>query len=97
MGADVACSVNQLAAAVAEAMGVAPALRHFPARNEVKHAFSSHEKAHRILGAPAAPVSLREGLARMAAWARRAGPRESQPFKHIEILKNLPKAWVTGV
>jgi len=43
------------------------------------------------------PVSLEDGLARMAAWARRVGPRASGTFGQIEILRNLPSAWAEAV
>jgi len=81
-----------LAAEVARAMGATADLRHLPARNEVMHAYASHEKASRVFQYHA-QTSLTAGLARMAAWARAAGSRESQPFRGIEIERGLPSAW----
>jgi len=92
VGADEPYSINVLAAEVARAMGVTADLRHLPARNEVMHAYASHEKASRVFKYQA-QTSLADGLARMAGWAKAAGSRESQPFKGIEILRGLPSAW----
>jgi UDP-glucose 4-epimerase len=47
----------------------------------------------RIFG-PRTPVSLEDGLARMADWVKDHGARTSQKFKHIEVNKNFPKAWL---
>ncbi|HEY0997837.1 MAG TPA: NAD-dependent epimerase/dehydratase family protein [Gemmatimonadaceae bacterium] len=92
IGADTPYSINQLIRVVGEAFGVAPAVKHLEARNEVVHAYSTHEKAQRIFGGGPA-VTLEEGIARMAAWARRAGARSSSRFEGIELVKNLPPAW----
>jgi UDP-glucose 4-epimerase len=93
VGADSPYSVNDLAKAVAEAMGVKPEIVHLEARKEVAHAYSSHEKCHRILGEP--PMTpLAEGLQRMARWAQAVGPRRSHSFGLIEIAKNLPPSWL---
>jgi UDP-glucose 4-epimerase len=92
IGADQPCSVNDLASAVARAMGVPPCITHLPARHEVVHAYSSHEKLRRIFGGR--PVcELGEGLERMARWARRHGARTGQVFDNIEVKRNLPAAW----
>jgi UDP-glucose 4-epimerase len=92
IGADRPCSVNDLAAAVAQAMGVPPDVRHFPARNEVQHAYSTHDKVRRVFGERRLH-DLDEGLARMAAWVRAQGARTSQKFGHIEVSRNLPAVW----
>jgi UDP-glucose 4-epimerase len=92
IGADQPYSVNELARVVSRAFGVEPNVRHLEPRHEVVHAYSSHEKATRILGA-AAGTSLEEGVARMAAWARTAGARSGRDFEAIEVWKNLPPAW----
>lgn len=92
VGADVPCSVGDLAAIVADALGVPLAARHEPARNEVQHAWASHEKVRRVFDPPP-PVPLAEGIARMAEWVRRAGVRESAPFSAIEVARGLPPIW----
>ncbi|MCC6188058.1 MAG: NAD-dependent epimerase/dehydratase family protein [Anaerolineales bacterium] len=92
VGADVPYSVNQLARAVMQALGREVPLNHLPARNEVKHAYSSHAKFAEYFPAGAA-CPLEGGLAAMAAWALRAGPRQSREFGEIEIERNLPPSW----
>jgi UDP-glucose 4-epimerase len=94
LGSDESHSLNELAALVARAMGVAPAVVHLPARHEVQHAHATHDKARRVFGTR--PVtSLEEGLAHMAAWARTYGARPSSTFTEIEISRNLPLSWRT--
>jgi len=78
---------------VAEEMGVAPHLAHVPARNEVQHAYSSHDKAKQVLGA-GSRYALPEGLARMAAWVRRVGARSTPLFQNIEVAEKLPSVWL---
>jgi len=92
VGADQPYSVNQLADEVARAMGASADVRHLPARNEVMHAYASHEKASRVFKSQAS-TGLRDGLTRMAAWAKGVGSRQSQPFRGIEIQRGLPSAW----
>ena len=93
VGADQHYSVNQLANSVAVAMGVQPNVVHLPARNEVVHAYSSHEKIRRVFG-DRSLVSLDEGLCRMAEWVRQHGARTSKKFENIEVTRNFPKAWL---
>ncbi|MEW6405987.1 MAG: NAD-dependent epimerase/dehydratase family protein [Chloroflexota bacterium] len=93
VGADTPYTVNELAETVTRAMGVESQIKHLPARNEVKVAYSSHSKVERIFGA-VTPVGLEEGVCKMAAWVKEHGARKSQKFKHIEISKNFPSAWL---
>ncbi len=93
VGADQACSVKRLAESVARAMGVKPDIAYVSARNEVFHAYSSHEKVRRVFGERPL-VGLDEGLGAMAAWVRRHGARTSKQFEGIEIAKNFPQAWL---
>lgn len=92
IGADKPYTVNELAEVVGREFGIEPNIKYLTARNEVLHAYSSHEKAHRIFG-EATGISLEEGIARMAAWARRVGARQSQEFENIEITEKLPDGW----
>jgi UDP-glucose 4-epimerase len=94
IGADTPYSVNELALQVSKAMGVEPNLAHLPARNEVLNAYSSHEKIRRIFG-ERTPVTLEDGLSRMAEWVQSHGARMSQKFKDIEVMKNFPRAWLS--
>lgn len=93
VGADQPYSVNELAQAIAKAMGVKPEIKHMPARSEVIDAYSTHTKVDRIFG-KRTPTSLDDGLARMAAWVKIHGARQSQKFKNIEVTKNFPAAWL---
>lgn len=92
IGADKPYSVNELASVVAHQFNVTPDISYLKARNEVMHAYSSHEKAHRIFGAGSG-IDLNEGIARMAKWAKVVGARKGQEFSNIEINKNLPEGW----
>lgn len=93
VGADQPWSVNDLADLVRREMGDPehPVVHH-EARKEVLHAFSDHAKLARVFGA-GNPLPLPEGVARMCAWAREHGPRETPPFTGIEVEKNLPPSW----
>jgi UDP-glucose 4-epimerase len=93
IGADKPYSVNALATCIAQAMGVAPDIVHVPARNEVMHAYSAHDKIDRVFG-DRPKTSLEDGLQRMAEWVKQHGARQSKKFDNIEIEKNFPKAWL---
>jgi len=93
VGADVPCTVKELAQEVCAVFGLPGRLRFLPARNEVQHAYSSHEKLRSVFG-PAPQTTLKEGLRRMADWARKVGPGRSKEFSEIEILQGLPPAWL---
>ena len=94
IGADQPYSVNELAEAIARAMGCEPNINHVPPRNEVQHAYSSHAKVMRVFGQREL-FSLDEGLARMATWVKAHGARESKKFDQIEVEKNFPRAWIS--
>ena len=93
VGADTPYSVLTLAESVAKAMGVKADIKHLPARNEVVHAFSSHEKVQRHFGRLIRNVPLDDGIARMAAWVKTHGARAGKPFNGIEVPRNLPPSW----
>ena len=93
VGADTPYSVNELARVVGSALGVEPTIRYLPPRNEVLHAYATHEKARRFLGATQ-PVSLGDGIERMAKWARVVGARRAKRFENIEIMRKLPPVWL---
>ena len=92
VGADTPYSVNRLAEEIGKVFGKEPKLNHLEARNEVQHAYSSHEKVRKFFPSPD-EVSLETGLRKMAEWAKDHGPRESSEFGEIEIEKNLPPSW----
>jgi UDP-glucose 4-epimerase len=97
VGADKPYSVNELATVVAKAMGAKSQIKHLVARNEVVHAYSAHMKVQKYFGDLIKNVPLEEGVARMAAWAKKAGARQGKPFEGIEVRKNLPPSWAALV
>lgn len=92
IGADKPYTVNDLATVVCKEFGVSADINYLAARNEVLHAYSDHTKAHGVFGDPTG-IDLAEGIARMAAWARKVGARQSQEFSNIEITEKLPDGW----
>jgi UDP-glucose 4-epimerase len=95
VGADVPCTVNQLARTVARTMGTECRVVQLEPRNEVKVAFSNHSKADRVFGTRD-KVPLEEGVRQMAEWAKAYGPRTSTFFDDIEITRNLPLSWAAA-
>ncbi len=93
VGADRPYTVNDLATAVAHAMGAPATVTHLPPRHEAMSAYSSHDKIRKIFG-ERPPHTLGQGLERMAAWAKRHGARQSHPFADIEVTKNFPAGWL---
>ncbi len=92
LGSDQVYTINHLARVVGKAFAREPVISYLPERPEVKHAYASHEKAERVFGRSAG-VPLAEGIARMAAWARVQGPRQSRAFAGVEVSRNLPMSW----
>jgi UDP-glucose 4-epimerase len=93
IGADRPCTVLELAHEIAHAFGTPPNLRHLDPRNEVVHAYSSHDKLRRAFPDLPAPIPLAEGVRRMAEWVKRSGPRPPVEFENIEVTRNLPPSW----
>lgn len=93
IGADTPVSVKTLAEVTCEAMGSAININYLEARNEVVHAYASHDKVRDFFDLPDTEVSVEEGIGKMAAWAREHGPRQSGRFGEIEVLQNMPPSW----
>jgi len=92
IGADDVYTVNELAEKVCELMGVELKIRYLDERNEVKHAYSSHDKLRKVFNYD--PIySLADGVKNMAEWAKNTGSRQSKHFENIEVRKNIPKSW----
>lgn len=92
VGASHPVSVRELAEIVAEEFEVESNIEFLEARNEVHMAWSDHSKSDRVFG-QVTETSLREGIRRMAAWAKKTGARSSSTFDHIEIEQGLPASW----
>ena len=93
VGADTPYEVRTLAEVIGKEFGVTPKVNFLPERNEVKHAYCSHEKVRKFFPELAAPVSLEEGVHKMGQWALKAGSRAGSIFENIEITRNLPPSW----
>jgi UDP-glucose 4-epimerase len=92
VGGDQPYTVNELARVVSQALGVAPKIQYLAARNEVKHAYATHDKARQFFDVPPA-LTLEAGVARMAAWVKQVGSRATRDFAAIEIPRDLPQGW----
>jgi len=92
VGADIPYSVNELTKVVGKEFGITPQINHQPARNEVQHAYSNHDKVKEFFKYTP-KYSLQEGVHKMAIWARKAGSRKTKKFKNIEIEEKLPPVW----
>ena len=93
IGNDEHYSVNELTKEVVKYMGIDSwDINKLEARNEVKEAYSSHEKSQKILGYET-KISLAEGVKKMAEWAKNKGVMKTSDFGDIEIERNLPEGW----
>jgi UDP-glucose 4-epimerase len=97
VGADQPYTINLLSEVVAKAMGVELRRNYLSARKEVVHAYSSHEKVRKYFGDLVKNVPLEEGVRSMAEWAKRHGSRQGNPFRAIEVMKNIPQWWLDYV
>lgn len=94
IGGDREYSVNELAKTVMKVLNKEQPIRYLTARNEVLHAYSDHTKAKKIFNIKDSDfVDLESGVAKMAAWALKAGPRKTPRFTNIEIYEKLPPVW----
>lgn len=92
VGADLPATVLELAKETARALGLPEVIEHLPARPEVIHAYADHSKARSVFQPPA-PVPLRAGLRRMAAWLATLDPAPPKRFQDIEVPNLLPPSW----
>jgi UDP-glucose 4-epimerase len=93
IGADQHLTVQEAAKEVAKAFNVEPQITYLEARNEVLHAYSTHDKAQRVFSDYIQNVDFKIGVKKMAEWAKKAGARTTPTFKDIEIRKKLPPSW----
>jgi UDP-glucose 4-epimerase len=96
IGADQPHTVLHLAHVVAAEFGVVPEIEFLPERNEVLHAYASHDKVRSTFPLPD-PTPLEVGIGRMAAWARAVGPRSTPEFSAVEVWKAFPAGWESAV
>lgn len=92
IGSDVPFSVNNLAQKVKEHLEVDTEILHLEERNEVIHAYASHQKFKNIFN-PKSTVDIDTGLKEMADWIKLNGAVQSTHFESIEIEKNMPPVW----
>jgi UDP-glucose 4-epimerase len=92
IGADRPYDLNYLARAVAAEMKAEPRIEYLPARQEVQHAFSSHEKVRQYFSCPP-DTALEGGLKAMCHWANSVGARRGKKFANIEIPTGMPPSW----
>jgi UDP-glucose 4-epimerase len=57
------------------------------------HAYADHSKVQQVFKIQSG-YTLKEGLVKMAAWAKTAGSRKSGKFEGIEITEKLPAVWL---
>lgn len=94
VGADTPYTVSQLAETVAKSMGLKKVnVQHLPERKEVKIAYSDHSLSRKVFNIKNKPVTLEDGVKRMAKWVKKEGAKKSKKFKNIEIEENLPPSW----
>lgn len=96
IGADEVYTVNELAKKVSQAMDSKDEIKYLEERNEVKHAYSLHDKVKKIFRYET-KYSLEKGLKNMAKWVKGIGSRKSKKFDNIEVMKNMPKSWLEGI
>lgn len=92
IGGDQAVTVKELALKVGEAMKVNVAIEYLEKREEVIHAYADHSNFNRTF-TPKAPITLTEGLLKMANWVKAHGSKTTKSFTDIEIKTKLPKSW----
>lgn len=97
VGADQPYTIVELAEEVARAFGVRPQIQHLPARKEVVHAFSTHDKVRDVFQ-PRTPLSLQQGIDRMAKWVKARGSMAPVEFRdEIEVSINMPPSWAKKI
>jgi UDP-glucose 4-epimerase len=92
IGADTPYNINQLIEVISKEFDVNTKVNHQPERNEVKHAYSAHQKVNNYFNTQTTH-SLEEGIHNMTIWVKNRGPREGKKFGNIEIQEKLPPIW----
>jgi UDP-glucose 4-epimerase len=92
IGSDTPWPINVVAAWVAQSVGAQTEIVHLPERREVQNVRINHANLEHIFGVRA-ETPIKEGIQRMAAWARTQPLREPKPFAAIEVERGLPEVW----
>lgn len=92
IGADKPYTVLELADIIASSLNVEKNMQFLAARNEVVHAYSTHEKAEKVFNITDTKT-LKDGVSEMVEWSKSHGIRKTSKFTNIEIEKNLPPSW----
>lgn len=92
IGEDTPSSVLELSKIVASAFGVRPQRIFLPHRDEVVYAYSDHLKAKRIFRIKKT-IAIYDGIANMAAWAKKRGPQKPKKLYTVEVADKLPEFW----
>jgi UDP-glucose 4-epimerase len=97
IGADKDYTVKELAYTIMDVLNLKNELRFLPARNEVLNAYSDHSKAKQVFNINENSfTTLKDGIFKMAEWAKKVGFKKSSRFSNIEILEKLPSIWLEG-
>ena len=62
-------------------------------RNEVKIAYSNHDKVKKYFSDLIKNIPLEEGLQRMSKWVDNTQIKDGQKFNNIEVNRNMPPSW----
>ena len=93
LGSEDHVTINKACELVLEVMESSLKPEHYPSRpNEVKLAWCTVEKSKQLLGYET-KTPLREGIEKLAEWAKKQGPQEVVYRDSYEIEKNMPIVW----
>ncbi len=85
-------SINQLAQLLLDVSKQSNEVKYLPARSEVTHAASNHNKALEDFD-PEHSTDLEQGIVEVWNWANTLKLKPPKSFEGIEIRKNLPTNW----
>jgi len=92
VGSDEVHTVIELAKIICKEFDKELNISYQDQRNEVLHAFSSHEKLFKYFGFEP-KYKLSDGIKRMYQWAIMHGSKETKKFSNIDIEEKLPPIW----
>ncbi|MBS3083581.1 NAD-dependent epimerase/dehydratase family protein [Candidatus Pacearchaeota archaeon] len=85
-------TVNEIAEEILLSMSSNLTKEYMPPRYEVKHAWCDNSKATKMLGYED-KTSLKEGVSKMALWAKSKGHMNPIIWEGYELDSNLPEFW----